>query len=351
MPPRLLRRAVAALATVLLFGTHWIAVSASQPATPSPSLAATPGITLPPGTAKPVPCKLGMDILSIHDLNIPNDTFQADFWIWSDCPDHTFTPLTTIEFINANVRNLTKYTRTVVGGVAWESAKVRGTFRHHWNLKEFPFDRQALQIVIEDSENPATDLVFQPDVAGSTYESGLQPDGWKVRSFHLTASDRPYHTTYGDPAQPVGTSSYSHFVMSLTLERTELSSFFKLTFVVYIAFLISLISYFLNLHNPTFLTARLSVISGALFAVAVNLRTATSALSSEEGLTMVDKIHIAALVALLVDALAALITQMLVEGGRPADEINRFNRIVMALAVTGFIVANIWFIGQAVYLG
>jgi hypothetical protein len=136
-------------------------------------------------------------------------------------------------------------------------------------------------------------------------------------------------------------------VITTMIERTDLTSFVKLTFVVYIAFLLSLISYFLNLRNPALLTARFSVISGALFAVAVSLRSATSALSSEEGLTLVDKIHVAALLVILIDAVAALVTQLLMERGRPAAEVTRFDRIVMAGVVVGFVAANAWLIGRA----
>lgn len=126
-------------------------------------------------------------------------------------------------------------------------------------------------------------------------------------------------------------------------------SFFKLTFVVYIAFLISQLSYFLNLRNPTMLTARMSIISGTLFAVAVSMRTATSTLSTEEGLTLVDKIHIAALVAILVDAVTALVTQRLIESERPVAKVTRFNQIVMVAVVVGFVVVNAWLIGRAAF--
>ena len=163
----------------------------------------------------------------------------------------------------------------------------------------------------------------------------------------LETTTQTYLTTYGDPSDPDGSTEYSQLVLTATFERDDLMSFFKLTFVVYIAFVISLISYLLNLQNPTMLSARMSIISGTLFAVAVSMRTATSTLSTEEGLTLVDKIHIAALVAILVDAITALMTQRLIEKEYPAARVTRFNRIVMVAVVVGFVVANAWLIGNA----
>ena len=103
------------------------------------------------------------------------------------------------------------------------------------------------------------------------------------------------------------------------------------------AFLLSLVSYFINLKNPTMLTARIGMISGALFAVAVNFRTATTALSSEEGLTMVGLIHIV--------TLAALVAQTRIEHGYSEEAARQFDRRVMLTVVTIYVVFNICLIG------
>ncbi len=297
--------------------------------------------------ATPTACTVGVDLLSLHAFNLDENTFDAEFWIWSVCPENTTKPLTTLEFVNANASSVSLQGATTVDGKYWDYARVEGTFRYYWDLTEFPFDDHTLEIQIENSAYDATDFVFVPDTAGSAYEPDLPIEGWRVTNFGVGTAPKSYHTTYGDPSNPVGSSDYSRFTVDITMERANYDSFFKLTFVVYMAFLLSLVSYFVNLQNPALLTARLSVISAALFAVAVNLRTATTALSSEDGVTLVGKIHVAALVAILVDAIAALVTQMLVERGHPEAQVKRFDRIVMVLVVVGFVAVNIWLIVDA----
>jgi hypothetical protein len=316
----------------------------AAPSTPTPTATPAP---LTGSSASPVRCKAGIALVRLRNLDIAGDTFDAEFWIWSVCPTDQVMPLTTVDFINSTRTSVSLESRVTENGQVWDSAKVVGTFNHHWDLTKFPFDRQVLRIQLEDSANVASAFAYEPDRAGSIYQPDVAPAGWRVADFQLTEDVDTLHTTYGDPNQPVGTSDYSRLTLSVTLARTDYTSFIKLTFVVYIAFLISLISFFLNLNNPALLTARLSVISGALFAVAVNLRTATSTLSSDEGLTMIDVIHVAALVAILVDALAALITQLLVDRGHPAKNIIRFDRLVMSMVVIGFITANVLVIGWA----
>lgn len=299
------------------------------------------------GSAAPATCRVGLALESVHNIDLDNGTTAADFWIWSVCPDDRFEPLTTMQFVNANSVDMNIEEGAVVDGVFWNYARVSGTFRLEWDLTRFPFDRQVFLIVMEDTANVAADFAYEADPSDPIPETDPRIPDWRIVGSELEASTQTYRTTYGDPSNPDGSTDYSQLVLTVTFERDDLMGFFKLTFVVYIAFLISLLSYFLNLDNPTMLTARMSIISGTLFAVAVSMRTATSTLSTEEGLTLVDKIHLAALVAILIDAVAALVTQRLIENEYPAAKVTRFNRIIMVVVVVGFVVVNAWLIGRA----
>jgi len=314
-------------------------------------IATSPRLALAQAADTPASCTVGVDILSIHAINLDENTFDTEFWIWSVCPDDHFKPLQTMDFVNANDVTVSLQGETIDNGRYWDYAKVEGTFRYYWDLTDFPFDRHDLQIHIENSDWDASTFVFTSDTAGSAYEPDMPLEGWSVNSFNVVSAPYTYQTTYGDPENPVGTSAYSRFTVHIELKRADYNSFFKLTFVVYIAFLISLVSYFVNLKNPAMLAARLGVISGALFTVAVSLRTATDALSSQEGFTLVGKIHLVAMAAILVDAIAALATQLLTERGRSETELKRFDRNVMVLVVIGFVAANIWLITIAAHHG
>lgn len=264
-------------AALVVFG-HPLAGAAAQHES-SPPANATPASGGPPAagtaTGATAQCRVGVDLIALHDLDMTHGTFGADFWVWSVCPNDTYKPLSTMEFIDADSTNMSYVLHQVVNGTYWTQAKITGTFRHPWDLTKFPFGGQQLVIEMEDAESLATEFTYVPDVADSIQEPDLQLDGWRVTASHLAAGTHRYVTTFGDPRDPGGVSDFPRLTLTITLGRQDkVTSFFKLTFVVYIAFLISLISYFLNLGSLTMLTARLGVISGTLFAVAVNLRSA-----------------------------------------------------------------------------
>jgi hypothetical protein len=89
------------------------------------------------------------------------------------------------------------------------------------------------------------------------------------------------------------------------------------------------------------------LLAGALFAAAVNLVTASGALGSASGLTLVDKIHVLVLVYILTAAVVAVISRMLVERGWTKAAIARLNHRVGVLAATSFVVVNALLIAAA----
>lgn len=333
------------LAVLFTLLGNTVSLGAQEPATPESG--ATPGGAN--GAGQPASCLVGLAVESIHNLNLVDETFDADFWIWSVCEDDRFRPISTMEFVNSNRIEMSLDGEEAVDGLHWRYAHVSGTFRHHWDLIRYPFDEQVFQVIMEDTAYESGDFMYDPDPSDlipiPESERGL--DHWNLVDTTLEAGSAHYMTSFGDPRSTDGTSDYPRLVLSLTFERDEMAGFIKLTFVVYIAFLVSLISYFLRLDGATLLLARFSVISATLFAVTLNLNRVTSELATEDGLTLVDRIHFVALVAFLVDAGAALMTHLRLEQGRPAEELNRFNRQVMASVVIGFVAINAVLIGMA----
>ncbi len=297
-------------------------------------------------TDGPASCLVGVHVLTIHTFNTEDNTFDAGFWLWSVCPDDEIAPLDKMDFVNANevVRTFAD-TRVADNGV-WSYVKIEGTFRYFWNLSEFPFDRHNLEIHMENADYDTSMFMFDPDTTGSAFEPDMPLEGWDVTGFDVGSSVTTYQSVFGDPDNPSGTTTYDRFTVGVELVRNDLSGFIKLTFVVYLAFLLSLVGYFIYLEPETMLAARLGVVGGAVFAVAVNLHTVATSLGSQEGLSMVDKIHVAAMVAIILGAVNALSTQVLIVRGTPEAALKRFDRRMMAVVLTGYLLVNAWLVGS-----
>lgn len=143
--------------------------------TPSIANSTTQSLT---NTVKPNQVKLGVYILSIHDINFAANTFAADFWIWANYENSALKPIETMELINAKshteMLTLTQNTGTTI----WSQKKVQGIFRYHWNMTNFPFDRHKIQIIIEDSLSDTNQLKYVVDTENSKYDKEISIPGF-----------------------------------------------------------------------------------------------------------------------------------------------------------------------------
>jgi len=149
----------------------------------------------------------------------------------------------------------------------------------------------------------------------------------------------------------VGVSLYNRLTFTIDLARDDLSGFFKLTAVVYAAFVFSLISYLMHLETTTAISPQVGLLAGALFATAVNLVTASSVLGTASGLTLVDKIHVVVLVYILVAGVVAIVSRVLVERGWTAPAIARLNSWAGLMAAVSFVLINVLLIAAAARSG
>ena len=224
---------------------------------------ATPAAAQEP--AAPVTCQVGAYLITVTAFDPEADTFDADLWLWSVCPNGTRRPLETMEFVNAEEIAERLASEVPVGSAVWSQHKVRGTFRHDWDERAYPFDHHTLEIVLEEGVEDAAHFRYEPDTADTAYDPALRLPGWTITGFALTPSLAHYPTDFGDPAQSTGTGSdYSRLTLVIELARADLASFFKLTAVVYAAFVLSLGAYVMHLESPNILGAQLGLLAGAL---------------------------------------------------------------------------------------
>ena len=154
-----------------------LALSCAGPAT----AAAQPPKTLsaPPvaGTASPEHLRLGAYLTSLGDLDPARKSFSASFWVWTVGQQDRAKSLSQLEFPNAiKVESPNAVQETTAQGI-WSQRKIVGSFRHGWDLRRFPFDRQLLRIEMEEAERDTTSLVYVPDSANSSFDPEVNLSG------------------------------------------------------------------------------------------------------------------------------------------------------------------------------
>ncbi|GHE14376.1 hypothetical protein GCM10010339_84690 [Streptomyces alanosinicus] len=257
------------------------------------------GVTM--GAATPAvavdTCRLGAYVADLYALDTTTRTIDADIWFWSVCPRPDLEPIKRFEFINASSTRQADQVSVTEHGLYWTYQKVVGTYRENFNLSDYPFDRQTVNFVVEDTRD-TSQFVYTPDTVGSTYNHGTRLSSFEITDFRTLVRDHRYTMAFGNPdVRPRSGSAYHQFIIQMRVARNDASGFVKETLPVYVAFLISLVSFFLWSEEETpLLGARLGLLGAALFAIVVNMRAAGQSLGIMHGMTLVDQIHLYSLV-------------------------------------------------------
>lgn len=297
--------------------------------------------------AKPKTCEVGVYLISLQDFDLSRGTFGADFWVWSTCPTKDLRPLDVMDFTNS-VRVETRLPATFErNGVFWSYMKVSGVFRYQWNVRRYPFDRHTLRIVIENTNAPASEFMFHADRAGSQPSRDIALDGWRITGFDIQEQTYVYDTTFGDPALAGRKQSdYSRLLVSASVERTKRFSFVTLVAGVYVAFALSALAFLLGPYNGR---RRANLLAGTLFAVVVNQRVAESVIGRSEQITLLDEIHLVAMVAIFAIALAGVQAQRLFDRGA-TDEATRWDSRGLWVTSVSYVVVNLVLVWSAAAL-
>ncbi len=271
-------------------------------------------LSIRPAEAQEVPaetpeaCRIGMNVEDLYDLDMARDTFGAVLWIWSVCPSADLAPLGTIAFPTAS-SSLDLSPIEVVdlaSGGQYASRRVQGTFRYDWNMDHYPFDRQRVVIPIDEAQYGAARLTFEPDDRESFVTPDLRErlDEWEISDLVLEASVSEEPSGYGLP--DADGARYARLEAAVTLERTHLVSFLKLTSGVFAGVFIAFLSFFYDPNDRSGFGGKLGLLVGVLFAVLLNLRTADASIGDAGHLTLVTRIHLVTLAFIVILALVAL---------------------------------------------
>lgn len=278
-------------------------------------LASGPGQTQ---SAAPATCRVGANLEALYDIDIGNDRFGAELWVWTLCPSADVDPLQSIAFPTATSLRVSEIESVPTGGSdVYRYVRVQGTFRHDWDMQAYPFDRQRVVIPIDETRLGADDLLFAADAANSflTPDALTNRQEWQVGDFAIAAGVSEEEQTYGLPN--VAQARYARIEIAFTLTRIGMLTFLKLTAGVFAAGLIALMSFFYDGRESKGFSSRLGLLVGTLFAVLVNMRTADQFIGDMGRMTLVTEIHLLTVGLIVVLAIWALRDWWLAEAALP----------------------------------
>ncbi len=206
----------------------------------------------------------GIYLNQITSMNLKDNQFTADFYVWFRWENPGLKPLESFEVVNGHIESKEGIYQDTIKGFNYAVCRVFATIKKFWDISRFPLDNHTLTIEIEDNENEESKLIYLPDTENSGVDPQVKVPGWNIGSTNATVCARVYKTNYGDISLPTNNESvYSRFIFSMNIVRPGYGYFFKLFFTVFIAALVALFALFIK---PTDLDPRFGLGAGALFA-------------------------------------------------------------------------------------
>ncbi len=284
------------------------------------------------GKTAPDTAKIGVYIFSMYNLDFPGNKLNMDFYVWYNYLNNSLKLTETFELVNSTEFSKVGESYEKYDSINYSTFRCNSVVKKEWNVTDFPFDKQKVEIIIEDIDNDNSRLVFKADSLATKIDKDVKLEGWEIKDFGIKIIDHTYETNYGDPTIPDGDySTYSRVVIYFTLEREGAGLFFKLFVGLFISVLISLLTFFVN---PTDLDPRFGLSVGAIFAAIASQYVISSTLPQNQKLTLVDVLHDISFIYIFICILISTLSLSLIKKGneKGSAKLDRSSFIVLSVS-------------------
>ena len=253
---------------------------------------------------------VGAFIYDIQEINLAEDSFTADLYLWFRWKGARVDPSDSIEPMNSNGTQNTSTSQTggVTGkqlypepidmpdGSKYQAFRYQGVFSKKMSLEKYPFDVQNLTIVFEDENEDSRSLIYVPDTTPVEISPAVPMPGYQIGKPSLTIVDHVYPTNFGDITAPQD-QKYSRIIIAIPVDRDPLPYMVKIILPILIVVLITSLIYILPARMED---ARAGIGVTAMLTIVALQWTTDSNLPSVEYLMMLDMIYIVSLLYVLV---------------------------------------------------
>jgi hypothetical protein len=295
-------------------------------------------VETPPASAQQV--KVGFYPVSIYQVDMASNTYYVDTYMWMRWKGD-IDPTGTLEFTNMveewgkQQENLLEEPKVLADGSSYQIMRIEGRFVQPFSLANYPLDKQALSIMIEDTTNGADAVSYVIDSEGSGIGDSLQVPGWSLDRWSAQTFRHEYGTSFGEEETP---SAYSAAKFSIEISRPLSFFYWKLMLPLFIVLGAALSSL---LIRPQDLDVRSALPAGALLTSIFLQKSYSDGLPDLGYLILMDKIYLV-VYALIVLTLIRAITAYKATAGADASKIQVIHgtdKKILVLMVVVFVAA------------
>jgi len=287
--------------------------------------------------AEPTVVTTGMWVNQIHELNLKENYFVVDLYVWFRWKGE-LKPNETWTFIDGRIESKTDAVKkTLADGSQYVCQRVVVKVTKFWDVSRYPLDGHVLVLAVEEDEGEEHLVKYVADTENSGIDPKVAMPGWALSIENVTATTGHYKSNFGDTSIPTGKESrYARAVAKLSLQRAGVTYFVKVFFGVWVAAAIAFLCFFIK---PTNVDPRFGLGVGAIFAAIASEYTISSSLPEGGIATLADRVHLVAYTAIFVALAQSTASLWLVEHGKE-DTSKRFDKLFAWALPLAYAVAN-----------
>ena len=285
---------------------------------------------------------VGIFVTSIHGVDFRSEQYTVTFWLWSTFPTEKmreilggdYVPFNAIEVVNAQSKTISPTDQYIIpddaAGTTYAIAKFTTTINQHWDVRDFPFDRQSLKIIIESVGIQSNTINFVPDTKDSLISEELNLSGWIIEDLQLNAINYEYLSTFGDPSGQMG--NYPRIEAEIPIKRIGFRLFINSFLGFFIAYVIISLIYFMDVDS------RIGLIMTAIFAAVGNKYTIDTYFPNQSAFSLSDLIQICTFGMIAAGIVTTIFSMRLFKAGKheqaaKIDRLAQFTLIPMYIII------------------
>ncbi len=230
----------------------------------------------------PEQVQVGLYLLNMGKFDVATGSFTADFYLSLKCEKNCSTP--NFEFMNGRAATVEK----MEDKPNEKFYRIQANLNSPVDLKNFPFDQEEVQIIIEDKEKTSAQMQYVPLLSESGIDKSIVFTGWNIDGWRAEVYEHEY---------PIYGEKYSQYVYTIDISRIALSSFLKTFLPVIFIMLIVLASFVID---PDKVATRLTMTGSSLVAAVMFHVSISNQIPPVGYLTFADKFMVLTYFVLLV---------------------------------------------------
>jgi hypothetical protein len=292
---------------------------------------------------------IGFFPVSMYGLDMISNTVHLDTYLWMKWKGD-IDPTESMELVNAVDKSslvkafLLKEPSILTDGTKYQVMRVEGSFFQKFTLSDFPFDKQKLSILIEDSTHGFEQVSYVIDQASSGIGDQFDVPGWNIKNWTSSVLIHDYGTSFGEKENVGGGSTYSAASFDIQIDRPSSYFYWKLLLPLIIVISGAWVSLVLD---PSHIDTRTGMPATALLTTVFLQQGYTDNLPQVGYLVLMDKIYVVAYILIVLTLIRGISTSYLQDVNADAinkNTIKKNDRIILLSQIVVFSSYIIWIV-------